>query len=93
MNKTLEYMAYGIPVVATDLRETRRCAGTAAEYVPDGDPATMAKTIGALLDDPLRRRRMGLVGRMRIERELAWPDQAQRYVSVYSRLVGNAARV
>jgi glycosyltransferase involved in cell wall biosynthesis len=91
MNKTLEYMAHGIPVVATDLRETHRCASTAAEYVPDGDPAAMAKAIGALLDDPLRRRRMGLVGRMRIERELAWPDQAQRYVSVYSRLLGDAS--
>jgi len=91
MNKTLEYMAHGIAVVATDLRETQRCAGTAAEYVPDGDPAALAKTIGALLDDPLRRRRMGLEGRMRIERELAWPDQAQRYVSVYHRILGGVA--
>lgn len=89
MNKTLEYMAHGVPVVATELRETRRCAGPAAEYVPDGDPEVMAKTIAALLDDPNRRREMALAGRIRIERHLAWPDQARAYVAMYDELTGH----
>jgi glycosyltransferase involved in cell wall biosynthesis len=90
MNKTLEYMAHEVPVVATDLRETRRCAGKAAEYVLDGDPALMAKTIAALLDDPVRRSEMGRVGRQRIENELAWSIQARAYLDLYAGLVGSA---
>lgn len=86
MNKTLEYMAHEVPVVATDLRETMRCAGPAADYVPDGDPVVMAKTIAALLDDPQRRARMGAAGRQRIETDLAWADQARRYVGLYEAL-------
>jgi hypothetical protein len=37
MNKTLEYMAFGLPVVAFDLKETRVSAGPAASYVESGD--------------------------------------------------------
>ena len=33
MNKTMEYMAFGLPVVAFDLRETRVSAGDAGVYV------------------------------------------------------------
>ena len=35
MNKTLEYMAFGLPVVAFDLQETRVSAGDAAVYVQE----------------------------------------------------------
>ena len=41
MNKTLEYMAFGLPVVAFDLKETRVSAGAAASYVESGDMAAM----------------------------------------------------
>ena len=37
MNKTMEYMAFGLPVVAFDLRETRVSAGDAAVYVEPND--------------------------------------------------------
>lgn len=87
MNKTLEYMAHELPVVATDLRETRRCAQGAAEYVPEGDPALMACAIAELLDDPSRRASMGAAGRARIEGELAWELQAREYVRVFDDLV------
>ena len=36
MNKTLEYMAFGLPVLAFDLKETRVSAGDAASYVESG---------------------------------------------------------
>ena len=90
MNKTLEYMAHSVPVVATDLRETIRCAGPAAAYVPDGEPTAMATIIADLLDDPTRRHTMGVEGRTRIETEFAWADQAKRYVAVFDALVGPA---
>ena len=37
MNKTMEYMAFELPVVAFDLRETRVSAGDAAVYVTPND--------------------------------------------------------
>ncbi|MFZ5870953.1 MAG: glycosyltransferase family 4 protein, partial [Actinomycetota bacterium] len=92
MNKTLEYMAHGVPVIATDLRETRRCAGDAARYTGDGEPAEVARALAELLDDPARRRQMGRVGRVRIERELAWETQAASYLSVIDRALSVRGR-
>jgi glycosyltransferase involved in cell wall biosynthesis len=87
MNKTVEYMAFGLPVVAFDLKETRVSAGKAATYVADGDVGGFAKAIVELLDDPARRAEMGRLGRERVVRELSWEHQAPRYVSVYDELL------
>jgi len=92
MNKTLEYMAHEVPVVATDLRETRRCAGDSAVYVSGNDPLQTAREIAGLLDDPQRRERMGRSGRVRIENELAWSIQARNYVGVFEDLMLQARR-
>ncbi|UFU02390.1 glycosyltransferase family 4 protein [Ruania suaedae] len=92
MNKTLEYMAHEVAVVATDLRETRRCAAGAAVYVSGEDPAESARAIAELLDDPARRARMGRIGRARIETELAWALQARNYVRVFDALTATPAR-
>jgi glycosyltransferase involved in cell wall biosynthesis len=47
MNKTMEYMAYELPVVAFDLRETRVSAGEAAVYVTPNDEHEYARAIVA----------------------------------------------
>ena len=88
MNKTLEYMAFGIPVVAFDLHETRVSAEDAALYVADGDVPAYAKAVLELLDDEDRREEMGKIGRRRIEGELGWPHQGAAYVRVYDALTG-----
>jgi glycosyltransferase involved in cell wall biosynthesis len=88
MNKTMEYMAFGLPVVAFDLKETRVSAGEAASYLPSGDVAAYAKEIVELLDNPEQREAMGRLGRLRIEEELGWPHQRDAYVGVYDKLVG-----
>lgn len=92
MNKTLEYMAHEVPVVAVDLRETRRCAGDAAVYVSGRDRREAALATSELLDDPARRRRMGRLGRKRIEHELDWRLQARAYVGVFDDLAASARR-
>ena len=88
MNKTLEYMAFGMPVVAFDLKETRVSANGAGCYVASGDVAAYARALVALLDDAEKREDMGREGRLRIEKELGWPHQRDAYVGVYDRLVG-----
>jgi glycosyltransferase involved in cell wall biosynthesis len=87
MNKTMEYMAFELPVVAFDLVETAVSAQDAAVYVTDGDIEGYAQAIVELCDDPERRRRMGAYGRDRVERHLAWHHQAAAYVGVYERLL------
>jgi glycosyltransferase involved in cell wall biosynthesis len=80
-------MAFGLPVVAFDLKETRVSAGEAASYLPSGDVAAYAKEILELLDNPERREAMGQLGRLRIEDELGWPYQREAYVGVYDKFV------
>jgi glycosyltransferase involved in cell wall biosynthesis len=88
MNKTLEYMAYELPVVAFDLLETRVSAAEAAVYATPNRIECFAQTLVDLLDDEPRRRAMGAAGRRRIENEMAWDHQRERYVSVYDGLLG-----
>jgi glycosyltransferase involved in cell wall biosynthesis len=87
MNKTMEYMVFGLPVVAFDLRETRISAGDAAVYVQPNDEQQYAEAIVALLDDEPRRELMGKIARERIEQELAWDHQEGTYLGVYERVL------
>lgn len=91
MNKTMEYMAYELPVVAYDLKETRVSAGRAAIYVEPNDPLAYAKAISDLLDSPQQRTEMGAIGRDRIEHELAWQRQVPGYVGAFDRVLGPAS--
>ncbi len=86
MNKTLEYMAYELPVVGFDLTENRRSAGDAGVVVPDDDAPGLARAIAGLLDDPERRARMGALGRKRIEDVMNWGAQVEPYVAVFDGL-------
>jgi glycosyltransferase involved in cell wall biosynthesis len=88
MNKTMEYMAYALPVVTFDLKETRVSAGEAARYVTPGDLSGFAAAWDELLTDGGERERLGLLGRERVTRELDWAPQAERYVNVWERLLG-----
>lgn len=83
MNKTMEYMAYELPVVAFDLQETRVSAADAAVYVAPNDVRDYAKAIVQLMDDEPRRVRLGKSGRVRVEQELAWSHQERAYLDVY----------
>jgi glycosyltransferase involved in cell wall biosynthesis len=87
MNKTMEYMAFGLPVVAFDLRETRVSAGPAAVYAdPSSGPEGLAEALVSLLDDPEARAAMGKAGRERVVNQLAWKHQAPGYVGVFDAL-------
>jgi glycosyltransferase involved in cell wall biosynthesis len=87
MNKTMEYMAFELPVVAFDLRETRVSAGEAGTYVTPNDVGEYARAIVQLVDDEPRRSRLGKLGRARVEKELAWGHQRRAYLGVYQRLI------
>lgn len=88
MNKTMEYMAYGLPSVSFDLVETRVSGDDCVLYVPSGDIAAFADAVERLIDDPELRVELGMRARERVTRVLDWRPQAEAYVSVYDRLTG-----
>ncbi len=86
MNKILEYMALGRPIVAFDLRETRHSAGDGALYARPNEEADLAARIDELLHDPARRAAMGAYNRERFARGLAWEYSQVRLIEAYERL-------
>jgi glycosyltransferase involved in cell wall biosynthesis len=88
MNKTMEYMAFGLPVVAFDLHETRVSAGAAAVYASTDDAAAFAKAICEVLDGPELRAELGRTARRRVQNVLAWEHQRAGYVAAYDELTG-----
>ena len=65
MNKVMEYMALGKPIVQFDLAEGRFSAQDASLYARRNDPRDLAAKIVELLDDPEKRKAMGAFGRRR----------------------------
>ena len=86
MNKIMEYMALGKPIVQFDLAEGRFSAREASLYAAPNDAKDMARKIVELLDDPERRRRMGEFGRHRVENELEWRYEAPKLLAAYAAL-------
>jgi glycosyltransferase involved in cell wall biosynthesis len=83
MNKVIEYMFFGLPVLAYDLKETRVSAGDAGLFVAANDERALARGIAALLDDPERRARMGEIGRKRVREALAWDYSVPPLLAAY----------
>ncbi len=85
MNKIVEYMAIGRPVVCYDLAEARITAGAAALYANPNDPNALAARIGELLDDEPLRAEMGRIGQARIADELSWARSRDALYAGYCR--------
>jgi glycosyltransferase involved in cell wall biosynthesis len=86
MNKSMEYMAFELPVVAFDLHETRVSVADAGVYVRPNDVREYAEAIVELMDDEAKRAELGKLGRERVEQELAWKYQQRAYLDVYDSL-------
>ncbi len=87
MNKIIEYMAFGRPIVAFDLVEHRRSAESAAVYVKGNNDAALGDAIRELLLDEDRRVSMSQFARARFRKVLAWENSERQLISVYQRLL------
>jgi glycosyltransferase involved in cell wall biosynthesis len=92
MNKVVEYMAMGRPLVSFDLHEARVTAEDAALYAVENDEVEFAKLIAELLDDPDRRERMGKIGRRRVEDALSWDVSRRNLLAAYEDLLARPPR-
>jgi glycosyltransferase involved in cell wall biosynthesis len=92
MNKIMEYMALGKPIVQFDLTEGRVSAQEASVYARRNDPGDFGDQVTALIDDQERCRTMGEFGRRRVHDELAWPHEAPKLLVAYEALFANAPK-
>ena len=93
MIKITEYLAVSKPVVAFDLTEHRVTAGEAALYARPNDEAEFARNISIFMDDPEGCRKMGKIGRRRIEAELAWKHQEKHLIQAYESMLHSRSKL
>jgi glycosyltransferase involved in cell wall biosynthesis len=91
MNKILEYMAMGKPIVQFDVTEGRYSAGDASLYAKPNDTVDFAEKIFELLDNPELRARAGAIGRERLETRFCWVHQTPSLIEAYRRLFSKKA--
>ena len=88
MNKIMEYMALGKPIVQFDLTEGRFSAQDASLYARKNDYTDFADKILQLIDDEELRTAMGKLGRQRVTNELEWRYEAPKLLAAYECLFG-----
>lgn len=86
MNKVLEFMAVGLPVIATPSIENQWSAQDALVAPENASPEAFGETILALLNNPGKRRTMSEFGRRRFIECLSWEQSEQALLSAYDRL-------
>jgi glycosyltransferase involved in cell wall biosynthesis len=82
--KVLEYMAAGLPVVASDIGQLRQLVrpGETGLLVPPGDASALSAAIQALAADPSLMTRMGETGSAEVLRDHTWVQRAQSILSL-----------
>ena len=87
-HKMFEYMAAGIPVIASDFKFWRPIiADTKCGLLVDPqDPKSIAGAIEYLLTHPKEAEEMGLRGRNAVEKSYSWQTQEQELLKLYSSL-------
>lgn len=87
--KILEYLAYGLPVVVSDVP----CCRQYVEYCKGGlivrleDREEMAKKIASLLADPDRMLSISRYGQQMVLKELNWQHESQLLLRFYRRIL------
>lgn len=88
--KMFEYMAAGIPVIASDfplwksIIEKHRCG----ICVNPKDPAAIAEAVRHLMKNEQEAERMGANGRKAVEDQFSWENEEKKLISFYLNLAG-----
>jgi glycosyltransferase involved in cell wall biosynthesis len=88
MNKVMEYMSLGKPIVSFSLTEATYSARDAALYVENNSASSFADGMQYLLANPERAQLMGKIGHVRIIEHLCWQRQIASLVQAYGFVLG-----
>jgi glycosyltransferase involved in cell wall biosynthesis len=83
MNKIMEYMFFGLPIVSYNLTEHKVSARDAALYVEPNSERALARGVDELLSDPGRRVRMAQYGADRVRAKLVWQHSVPYLLGAY----------
>jgi len=88
-HKLFEYLAAGIPVIASDFPHWRRLLEgiDCALFVDPQKPESIAEAIQYVLDHPAESARMGRMGREAVRTSYNWDSQARKLVKLYEGLL------
>lgn len=92
--RIFEYMAAGVPFVASDHPTTKLFTEGqgVALLAAAGDTAAFAEALGELLDDPERQREMSARGPQLVLERYNWELESRRLVDLYDDLLGGKVR-
>lgn len=88
--KLFEYMAAGLPVIASDFpawRELLNGIGCAL-FVDPEDPREIAAAIDWIVEHPAEAEEMGRRGRRAVEERFNWETESRKLIALYERLLG-----
>jgi glycosyltransferase involved in cell wall biosynthesis len=90
--KMFEYMAAGLPVVASDFPLYREILddGACGLLLPPADPAAIARAIEWIFAHPDEAQAMGEHGRQRVERLYTWEAERKKLLALYRQLAAPA---
>ena len=87
-NAILEYMACGLPVVATDVGGNSELVDKDNGFlVPPGDPPALAKALYSLIESTELRRRMGAASLDKVKQNYTWEKVIPLWEEYYEGLV------
>lgn len=87
MNKIMEYMALGKPIVQYDMIEGRYSAQEASLYAEANNFEDFADKVLMLLVEPETRKSMGQFGRSRVTEKLSWAHEAPKLLAAYEHVL------
>jgi glycosyltransferase involved in cell wall biosynthesis len=90
----LEAMAAGTPCVATAVSGHLDVITSGANglLVPPADPASLARALRTLMQDPCRAAQMASRARQSVLASYTWRSLAERYVTIYEQAVATRAK-
>jgi glycosyltransferase involved in cell wall biosynthesis len=88
-NKLFEYMAAGLPVIASDFPAWRELLDgvDCALFVDPTDPRDIARAIDWVVEHPEEAEDMGRRGRKAIEERFNWEAEGKKLVGLYEELL------
>jgi len=87
--KMFEYMATGLPIIASDFRPLRKIIDQqrCGLLVDQSDPKTIAEAMRWILDHPIEAEAMGRNGRLAVERTYNWDAEAAKIIGLHNNLL------